>query len=178
MMDQGNLRHLNHLEEANSENFVMGGDAAEFVNKVKDPSARKTEKNVERCRFWRGTFNNLVNVHGCDDECGDIHGKEISWIMKIPQISPLKNMFDISEKLVSEQEEINNFRQTCLGKFIHGNSCHGLVMKTVINLQRTKVYVFSDSVLCLGKVHQHPDSKEAWKNRIAGVKIREKLQIL
>ena len=42
--------------------------------------------------------------------------------------------------------------------------------ETVINLQRTKVYVFSDSVLCLGKIHSHPESKEAWKNRIAGVK--------
>ena len=32
--------------------------------------------------------------------------------------------------------------------------------ETVINLQRTKVYVFSDSVLCLGKIHQHPESNE------------------
>ena len=41
--------------------------------------------------------------------------------------------------------------------------------ETVINLQRTKVYVFSDSVLCLGRILQHPDSNEAWNNRIAGV---------
>ena len=27
------------------------------------------------------------------------------------------------------------------------------------------VYVFSDSVLCLGKVHQHSQSNEAWKDR-------------
>ena len=27
-------------------------------------------------------------------------------------------------------------------------------------------YVFSDSVLCLGRVHQHPESNEAWKKRI------------
>ena len=38
--------------------------------------------------------------------------------------------------------------------------------ETVINLQRAKVYVFSDSVLCLGRVHQHPESNEAWKKRI------------
>ena len=38
--------------------------------------------------------------------------------------------------------------------------------ETVINLQRAKVYVFSDSELCLGKVHQHPESNEAWKQRI------------
>ena len=32
----GKPEKLNHQEEANSENFVMGSDAAEFVNKVKD----------------------------------------------------------------------------------------------------------------------------------------------
>ena len=63
----------------------------------------------------------------------------------------LKKMFDISEKLVSEQEEIN--------------SCHWLVMKPLSIFKRTKVHVFSDSVLCLGKVHQHPESNEAWKKR-------------
>ena len=42
--------------------------------------------------------------------------------------------------------------------------------KRISNLQRTKVYVFSDSVLCFGKIHQNPDSNEAWKNRIVGVK--------
>ena len=36
----------------------------------------------------------------------------------------------------------------------------------IINLQRAKVYVFSDSVLCLGKIHQNPDANEAWKKRI------------
>ena len=41
--------------------------------------------------------------------------------------------------------------------------------EAIINLQRTKVNVFSDSVLCLGKIHQHPDSNEAWKKRIEGV---------
>ena len=76
MMDRGNLI-VNYQEEAESETSVMGSDAAEFVNKVKDrSSAKKTEKNVERCRFWRRAFNDLRNVHGCDDECGDIHGKE------------------------------------------------------------------------------------------------------
>ena len=42
--------------------------------------------------------------------------------------------------------------------------------ETVINLQSTKVYVFSDSVLCLGKVLQHPESNEAWKNRVVGIR--------
>ena len=40
----------------------------------------------------------------------------------------------------------------------------------IISHQSTKVYVFSDSVLCLGKVLQHPECNEAWKNRVAGVR--------
>ena len=40
------------------------------------PSAKQTEKNVERCRVrWRA-FSNLGNVHGYNVKCGDIHWKE------------------------------------------------------------------------------------------------------
>ena len=39
----------------------------------------------------------------------------------------------------------------------------------VINLQRAKVYVFLVSVLCLGRVHQHPMSNKAWKDRIGWI---------
>ena len=77
----------------------------------------------------------------------------------------LKKMFDISEKLVSEQEEINNVYKI----YWKNHSWKQLSLigdETVINLQRAIVYVFSDSVLCLGKVHQHPESNEAWKKRI------------
>ena len=84
----------------------------------------------------------------------------------------LKKIFDITEKLVSEQEEINNLDKI----FWKNHSWKQLSLigdETVINLQRAKVYVFSDSVLCLGKVHQHPESNEAWKKRIEWI-ITEK----
>ena len=35
----------------------------------------------------------------------------------------------------------------------------------VINLQRTKVYVFSDSVLCFVKILENPSSNDAWEQR-------------
>ena len=77
----------------------------------------------------------------------------------------LKKMFDITLELVSEQDEINN-----LDKILWRRNLWKQVLligdETVINLQRAKVYVFSDSVLCLGRVHQHPESNEAWKKRI------------
>ena len=40
----------------------------------------------------------------------------------------------------------------------------------VISLQRTKVYVFSDSVLCLGKEHENSQSNTAWEDRLAWFK--------
>ena len=90
-----------------------------------------------------------------------------SFIMNSRDLT-LKQMFDITEKLVCEQEEINNLDNIHWGK----NSWRQLSLigdETVINLQRTKVYVFSDSVLCLGRIFQHPESNEAWQNRIKGV---------
>ena len=36
MMDRGQPDSANYQEEADSEIFIIGSDAAEFVNKVKD----------------------------------------------------------------------------------------------------------------------------------------------
>ena len=102
-------------------------------------------------------------------------GKNFSTIQNFIKNSEdltLKQMFDVTAQLVNDQEEINNLDN------IHwkNNSWKQLSLigdETVINLQRTKVYVFSDSVLCLGKVHQHPESNEAWKKRIEWI-INEK----
>ena len=47
----GKPEKLNYQEEADSGTFVMGSDAEEFVNEVKRPSSKQTEKNVERCRI-------------------------------------------------------------------------------------------------------------------------------
>ena len=55
-----------------------------------------------------------------------------------------------------------------LGKNTHGNICHSLVTKPS-SIFNAKVYVFSDSVLCLGRLHQHPKSNEAWKDRIGWI---------
>ena len=71
----------------------------------------------------------------------------------------MKQMFDTSEKLVSEQsDEICGVKTTKLS--LIGD-------EQVISLQRTKVYVFSDSVLCLGKMNENPRSHIAWEERLA-----------
>ena len=163
---------VNYQEEAESENFVMGSDAAEFVNKVKDQVRKRqrrmsnvAESEEEHSMIWgmfmAATMNaaTLMGKNFVDNQNSIKNSRDLT----------LKQMFGISEKLVSEQEDINNVDNIQWGK----KSWKQLSLigdETVINLQRTKVYVFSDSVLCLGKIHQHPESNEAWKNRIAGVK--------
>ena len=42
--------------------------------------------------------------------------------------------------------------------------------ESVFNLQRTQVYVFSDSVLCLGKIFETPQSNDAWEDRFGLLK--------
>ena len=77
----------------------------------------------------------------------------------------LKQMFDISARLVSEQDEISGVET--IGW--ENNSWKYLSLigdERVINLQRKKVYAFSDSVLCLGKIHENPQSNDAWEDRL------------
>ena len=72
-------------------------------------------------------------------------------------------MFDISEKLIVEQSDE-----------IYGKSTNNLEHSSwkylsligdeeVISLLHTKVYVFSDSVFCLGKANRNPTSNSAWE---------------
>ena len=78
-------------------------------------------------------------------------------------------MFDISTKLVSEQDEISGLET--IGWENHSWKYLSLIVdERIINLQRTKVYVFSDSVLCLGKILQNPESNDAWDDRLGWFK--------
>ena len=148
------LETVNHQEEAYSENFVMGSDAAEFVNKVKDQVRNRQkrmsnvaesgeEHSIIRGMFMAATLNAATFM-----------GKNLSAIQSLVKNSQdltLKQMFDVTAQLVNYQDEIN-----CLDKILYGKNSwtHLSVIgdETVINLQRTKVYVFSNSVLCFGRV--------------------------
>ena len=78
-----------------------------------------------------------------------------SWhSIKVSKDLTLRQMFDISEQLISEQsDEIYG-----VNTLDCENSSYKYLSLTgdeqVISLQRTRVYVFSDSVLCLGKMNE------------------------
>ena len=81
----------------------------------------------------------------------------------------LKQMFDISARLVSEQDEISGVET--IGWENHSWKYMSLIGdERVINLQRTKVYVFSESVLCLGKIFENTQSNGAWEDMLGRFK--------
>ena len=89
----------------------------------------------------------------------------------------LRQMFDISTRLVSEQDEISGLET--IGWENHSWKYLSFIGdERIINLQRTKVYVFSDSVLCLGKIHEKLQSNDAWEDRLGVVQIISGLQKL
>ena len=102
-------------------------------------------------------------------------GKSYSTMQNVVQNEEkitLKQMFDITAQTIHNDEEIY-----CLDKIEYQRNTWTQLSLindlVVIGLQSTKVYVFSDSVLCLGKVLQHPECNEAWKNRVAGVRAEK-----
>ena len=82
----------------------------------------------------------------------------------------MKRMFDISEKLIVEQsDEIFGVSQISL----EDSSWKHLSLvgdEEVISLSHAKVYVFSDSVLCLGKMNENPQSNTVWEDKLTWFK--------
>ena len=77
----------------------------------------------------------------------------------------MMQMFDVSTKLVSEQDEIHGV-QTIVWENYSWKYLSLIGDEQVISLQRTTIYVFSDFVLCLGKIHENPQSSAAWEQRL------------
>ena len=110
----GKPEKLNHQEEANFENFVMGSDAAEFVNQVKDQvrSRQKRMTNVaescdEHSIIWRMFMATTLNG-------ATFMGKNFSVIqsfIKNYEDLTLKQMFDVTEQLVNDPEEIHGLHK-------------------------------------------------------------------
>ena len=160
-------------EKANFEKLIMGSDTTEFVNKVKNQvrirqkrmSSDVAENCTEHSIIWGMFMATTLNA-------ATFMGKSYSTMRNVVQNGEkitLKQMFDITAQTIHNDEEIY-----CLDKIEYQrNTWTQLSLindPVVIGLQSAKVYVFSDSVLFLGKVLQHPECNEAWKDRVAGVR--------
>ena len=78
----------------------------------------------------------------------------------------MKQMFDISEKLIVGQSDEIYGVNPLNWEDASWKQLSLVGDEKVISLSHTKVYVFSDSVLRLGKMHQNPQSNYAWEDRL------------
>ena len=87
-------------------------------------------------------------------------------------------MFEISEQLILEQsDEIFGVSQISWGSS-QWKQLSLVNDDEVISLSHAKVYVFSDSVLCLGKVNQNPTPNIAWEQQLGWFKDSSQYRIL
>ena len=135
------------------ENFIMGSEITEFVNKVRN-QVRNRQKRMssiaknctEHSIIWGMFMATTLNA-------ATFMGKNFSTmqnVVKNQESLTLKQMFDVTAQIVHNEKEITGLDKILYQK----NSWTQLSVindPVVINLQNTKVYVFSDSVLCLGK---------------------------
>ena len=82
-----------------------------------------------------------------------------------PYYDALKTLFDITQKLILNQKHEIKHISTIEWQFTP-RMRYSLPHDKVIKLSKAKVHVYSDSVLCLGKMYGHPDVMVKWKEQL------------
>ena len=115
----GQLVSENVQGKANFENFIMGSEVTEFVNKVRDQvriRQKRMSNNAQDCTehsiIWGMFMATTLNA-------ATFMGKNFSTIQSVVknhESLTLKQMFDVTAQLVNNQEEINGLGQNSVGK--------------------------------------------------------------
>ena len=172
----GQLDNINSQEAANSQNFIMEKWCQQnFVNRVND-QVRKRQKRMSKVAgsreehsiiwwmFMAATMNSATFMGKNFPRQSEFHNEH----NRSHTEENVRHISKIGGRIRWDlQSGYDSLGKTLMELII----CQLIGDETVINLQRAKVYVFSDSVLCLGKVHSHPKSNEAWKDRIEWIII-------
>ena len=180
---------IDSQEGAWLQQFVIGNDEAElelsvesrsFVNRVND-QVRKRQKRIsnitedgEKHNMIWGMFMTVTM------ESAVFMGK--NYLNNCQSIAnrkdlTLKHMFDISTRLVSEQDEISGLET--IGWENHSWKYLSLIGdERAINLQRTKVYVFFGFCVVLWEDFRKPPSERCMGTKIGMFKIFFNIQKL
>ena len=151
--------------------FVIGNDEAKLdlsvniqVRKRQKRISNVTEDGEKQSMIW-GMFMTVTMESAVF--MGKNYLNNCQSIVNTTDLT-LKHMFDISTRLVSEQDEISG--SETIGWENHPWQYLSLIGdERIINLQRTKVYVFSDSFLRLGKIFENPESNDASEQRLGWI---------
>ena len=179
--DRSGRLDIDVQEEARPQQFVIGNDEAEwelsvesrsFVNRVNDQVRKRhkiisnvTEDGERHSMIW-GMFMAVTMEPAVF--MGNNYMNNCQSIVNTTELT-LKQMFDVSTRLVSEQDEISGL-ETIVWENHSWKYLSLIGDERIINLQRTKVHVFSDSVTSLGKIFENPESNDAWEQRFGWIK--------
>ena len=138
------------------------------LRKMLDHSSKDAMQDIDKRSIIWGMF--MSSTLEASVFMGKNYSENLHSIKNTGKDLTLKQMFDISEKLIVEQSdeifgvsqinwEDSPWRQLSL-----------VNDEEVISLSHAKVYVFSDSVLCLGKVNQNPASNTVREEQLSWFK--------
>ena len=158
---------MNSYTEAESE---MSLESRSFLHRVNDQVRKRqnqsskdaTKDSDKHSVIWRMFISSALqaSVFMGKNYSDNLHS------IKNTEDLTMKQMFDISEKLITEQSEEIYGMSTINWEHSSWKYLSLVGDAQVISLLHTKVYVFSDSILCLGKVNENPKSNSAWKDRL------------
>ena len=169
----GRPDNINSQEVARPQNFIMGSDATEldlsvesrsFVNRVND-QVRKRQKRMSNVA-GEGEEHSIIRwmFMAVSMECSRHSWVRISKTIRIPlwiqQISHWRKCSTYLRNWCRNKMRSQIWKRF-VGKNISWKYLSSIGDERIINLQRAKVYVFSDSVLSLGKIHQHPECQRS-----------------
>ena len=172
--------NMNSYTEAESE---MPFESRSFLHRVNDQvrkgqnhSSKDAAKDSDKhsVKWWMFVSSTLqASVFMVKNYSDNLQSKNTEDLT-------MTQMFDISEKSISEQsDEIYGVTPILTGKIFHGSIyLWSLVKKSSVS--NTKVYVFFQilSVLCLGKMNENPQSNYACEDRLTWFKSSSQYRTL
>ena len=152
---------------------VVCSQQADQIVIENDETNSYTEAESELSLGSRSFLHRRGKNNPCNIGISCIHGKELLRQLAFHQEYKdltMKQMFDISAKLITEQSDEIYGVSTINWEDSSWKHLSLVGDEQVIRLQHTKVYVFSDSVLYLGKMNENPQSNVEWEDRLTWFK--------
>ena len=156
-------------DTAAESNFSL--KSCSFLNRVNDRLRKMLNRSPEdsmqgidkRSLIWGMFMSSTVEASVF---MGKNYSDNLHSIKNAGENLTLNNMFEISKQLILKQsDEIFGVSQISW----ENSSWKHLSLvndEEVISLSHAKVYEFSDSVLCLGKMNQNPTSNTVWERQL------------
>ena len=134
------------------------------VRKIQDQFSKDATQDSNKHSLIWGMF--MSSTLEASVSMGKNYPENLHAIKNTGKDLTMKQMFDISEKLITEQsDDIYGVKTTNWGDsaWKHLSLVGG---EEVVSLSRAKVYVFSDSVLCFGKMSENPLLNIVWEDKL------------